>query len=115
MSSAVDSIERAKLPRALTGLGEWTFQTHSGVLAPAWRSARTTACRVSRSSHRRIGVTTSALVARLSRLPSLMAFQCRPSGAITFHSPSRLIGEHEAQLKEYIARRDTLREILGEE
>jgi len=34
---------------------------------------------------------------------------------ITFHSPSRLIGEHEAQLKEYIARRDTLREILGEE
>ena len=34
---------------------------------------------------------------------------------ITFHAPSRLIGEHEAQLKEYVARRDTLREILGEE
>ena len=34
---------------------------------------------------------------------------------ITFHSPSRLIADHESQLKEYIARRDTLREILGEE
>ena len=34
---------------------------------------------------------------------------------ITFHTPSRLIANHESQLKEYIARRDTLKEILGEE
>ena len=34
---------------------------------------------------------------------------------ITFHTPSRMIAQSEANLKEYLARRDTLKEILGEE
>ena len=34
---------------------------------------------------------------------------------ITFHTPSRMIAQSEANIKEYLARRDTLKEILGEE
>ena len=34
---------------------------------------------------------------------------------ITFHCPSRLLAQSENTLKELIARRDTLKEILGEE
>ena len=34
---------------------------------------------------------------------------------ITFHTPSRMISQGEANIKEYLARRDTLKEILGEE
>ena len=34
---------------------------------------------------------------------------------ITFHCPSRMIAQSESTLKELIARRDTLKEILGEE
>ena len=33
---------------------------------------------------------------------------------ITFHCPSRMIAQSESTLKELIARRDTLKEILGE-
>ena len=51
----------------------------------------------------------------LANLANWMLSKRDEPETITFHSPSRLIGEHEAQLKEYIARRDTLREILGEE
>ena len=51
----------------------------------------------------------------LANLANWMLSKRGEPETITFHSPSRLIGEHEAQLKEYIARRDTLREILGEE
>ena len=51
----------------------------------------------------------------LMNLASWMLSKKGEPETITFHSPSRLIGEHEAQLKEYMARRDTLREILGEE
>ena len=35
--------------------------------------------------------------------------------SITFHCPSRMIAQSEANIKEYLARRDTLKEILGEE
>ena len=51
----------------------------------------------------------------LANLANWMISKRGEPETITFHLPSRLIGEHEAQLKEYIARRDTLREILGEE
>ena len=51
----------------------------------------------------------------LANLANWMLSKRGEPETITFHSPSRLISEHEAQLKEYIARRDTLREILGEE
>ena len=34
---------------------------------------------------------------------------------ITFHTPSRMLALSENTLKELIARRDTLKEILGEE
>ena len=33
---------------------------------------------------------------------------------ITFHTPSRMLAQSENTLKELIARRDTLKEILGE-
>ena len=33
---------------------------------------------------------------------------------ITFHCPSRMIAQSENTLKELLARRDTLKEILGE-
>ena len=33
---------------------------------------------------------------------------------ITFHTPSRMLAQSEANIKEYLARRDTLKEILGE-
>ena len=51
----------------------------------------------------------------LTNLANWMISKRDEPETITFHSPSRLIGEHEAQLKEYMSRRDTLREILGEE
>ena len=35
--------------------------------------------------------------------------------SITFHCPSRMIAQSETNLKELLARRDTLKEILGEE
>ena len=35
--------------------------------------------------------------------------------SISFHTPSRMIAQSENTLKELIARRDTLKEILGEE
>ena len=34
---------------------------------------------------------------------------------ITFHTPSRMLAQSENTLKELLARRDTLKEILGEE
>ena len=34
---------------------------------------------------------------------------------ITFHTPSRMLAQSENTLKELIARRDTIKEILGEE
>ena len=34
---------------------------------------------------------------------------------ITFHCPSRMFAQSENTLKELLARRDTLKEILGEE
>ena len=34
---------------------------------------------------------------------------------VTFHTPSRMLAQSENTLKELIARRDTLKEILGEE
>ena len=34
---------------------------------------------------------------------------------ITFHCPSRMLAQSENTLKELIARRDTIKEILGEE
>ena len=33
---------------------------------------------------------------------------------VTFHTPSRMLAQSENMLKELIARRDTLKEILGE-
>ena len=33
---------------------------------------------------------------------------------VTFHTPSRMLAQSESTLKELIARRDTLKEILGE-
>ena len=37
------------------------------------------------------------------------------AASITFHCPSRMISQSESTLKELIARRDTLKEIHGEE
>ena len=34
---------------------------------------------------------------------------------VTFHTPSRMLAQSENTLKELLARRDTLKEILGEE
>ena len=34
---------------------------------------------------------------------------------VTFHTPSRMLAQSESTLKELLARRDTLKEILGEE
>ena len=34
---------------------------------------------------------------------------------VTFHTPSRMLAQSENTLKELIARRDTIKEILGEE
>ena len=51
----------------------------------------------------------------LADLANWMLSQQHIPESFILYSPSRLIGEHEAQLKEYMARRDTLREILGEE
>ena len=34
---------------------------------------------------------------------------------VTFHTPSRMLAQSEANIKELLARRDTLKEILGEE
>ena len=34
---------------------------------------------------------------------------------ITFHCPSRMIAQSESTLKELLARRDTLKEILGKD
>ena len=51
----------------------------------------------------------------LANLANWMLSKRGEPETITFHSPSRLIGEHELEIQKYIARRDTLREILGEE
>jgi len=34
---------------------------------------------------------------------------------VTFHTPSRMLAQSENTLKELLARRDTIKEILGEE
>ena len=34
---------------------------------------------------------------------------------VTFHTPSRMLAQSENTLKELLSRRDTLKEILGEE
>ena len=34
---------------------------------------------------------------------------------VTFHTPSRMLAQSESTLKELLSRRDTLKEILGEE
>ena len=42
-------------------------------------------------------------------------FDTDDADSITFHCSSRMIAQSEANIKEYLARRDTLKEILGEE
>ena len=51
----------------------------------------------------------------LADLANWMLSQQHIPESFILYSPSRLIGEHELEIQKCIARRDTLREILGEE
>ena len=50
----------------------------------------------------------------LLNLANWMLAKADDADSITFHCPSRMIAQSESTLKELLARRDTLKEILGE-
>ena len=51
----------------------------------------------------------------IKNLANWLLAKADDADSITFHYPSRMIAQGEANLKELLARRDTLKEILGEE
>ena len=51
----------------------------------------------------------------IKNLANWLLAKADDADSISFHTPSRMIAQSENTLKELIARRDTLKEILGEE
>ena len=51
----------------------------------------------------------------IKNLANWLLAKAEDADSISFHTPSRMIAQSENTLKELIARRDTLKEILGEE
>ena len=51
----------------------------------------------------------------IKNLANWMLAKADDADSITFHCPSRMIVQSESNLKEYLARRNSLKEILGEE
>ena len=51
----------------------------------------------------------------IKNLANWLLTKADDADSITFHTPSRMLAQSENTLKELIARRDTLKEILGEE
>ena len=51
----------------------------------------------------------------IKNLANWLLAKADDADSITFHTPSRMIAQNESTLKELLARRDTLKEILGEE
>ena len=51
----------------------------------------------------------------IKNLANWLLAKADDADSITFHTPSRMIAQSENTLKELIARRDTLKEIPGEE
>ena len=51
----------------------------------------------------------------IKNLANWLLAKADDADSITFHCPSRMIAQSEASIKESLARRDTLNEILGEE
>ena len=54
-------------------------------------------------------------LAEIKNLANWLLAKADDADSITFHCSSRMIAQSESTLKELIARRDTLKEILGEE
>lgn len=50
----------------------------------------------------------------IKNLANWLLTKADDADSITFHCPSRMLAQSENTLKELIARRDTLKEILGE-
>ena len=50
----------------------------------------------------------------IKNLANWLLAKADDADSISFHTPSRMIAQCENTLKELIARRDTLKEILGE-
>ena len=50
----------------------------------------------------------------IKNLANWLLAKADDADSITFHCPSRMIAQSESTLKELLARRDTLKEILGE-
>ena len=51
----------------------------------------------------------------IKNLANWMLAKADDADSITFHCPSRMIAQSESTVKELLARRNTLKEILGEE
>ena len=51
----------------------------------------------------------------IKNLANWLLAKADDADSINFHTPSRMLAQSESTLKELIARRDTFREILGEE
>ena len=51
----------------------------------------------------------------IKNLANWLLAKADDADSITFHCPSRMLAQSENTLKELIARRDTIKEILGEE
>ena len=51
----------------------------------------------------------------IKNLANWLLTKADDADSITFHTPSRMFAQSENTLKELIARRDTLKEILGED
>ena len=51
----------------------------------------------------------------IKNLANWLLAKADDADSITFHCPSRMIAQSENTLKELLSRRDTLKEILGEE
>ena len=63
----------------------------------------------------RLNHTIDIELTEIKNLANWLLAKADDADSITFHCPSRMIAQSEANLKELIARRDTLKEILGEE
>ena len=51
----------------------------------------------------------------IKNLANWLLVKSDDADSITFHCPSRMIAQSESTVKELLARRNTLKEILGEE
>ena len=51
----------------------------------------------------------------IKNLANWLLAKADDADSITFHCPSRMLAQSENTLKELLARRDTIKEILGEE